>query len=76
MRLERAGLKFRVELYTDEPGVIRDFDDFGQDAVGGFAGEDHAGFGQLIFIFHVYFIAVPVALGDIGCFENAAGKGR
>ena len=42
MRFEGAGFQFRVELDADEPGVIGELDDFGQEAVRREAGEEHA----------------------------------
>src|SRR3546814_9844877 len=39
MRLERLGLQFRMVLHADEPRMVRQFDDLGQQAVGRHAGE-------------------------------------
>ena len=39
---ERLGLQLGVELHADEPGMVRQLDDLGQQAVRRHAGEDHA----------------------------------
>ena len=34
VRIERAALQFRMKLYADEPGMLRPFNDFRQQAIG------------------------------------------
>ena len=65
MGVHGTGLEFRVELAAQEPGVVPEFDDLHQLAVGGGAGNRQAGGVQFLPVGVVEFVAVPVALHDL-----------
>lgn len=66
MRLKRARLQFRVVLDADEPGMIRVFDGLGQHTIRRHAGEDQTAVFQTVLVVDIDFVAVAVALGDVG----------
>ena len=55
------GFQFRMELNANEPGMIGDFDDFRQDAVGRKTGEHEPMFLQLTAILDIHFVSMAVA---------------
>ena len=55
-----------MELNADEPGMVGALDDLGQLAVGRDAGEQQAVLFEELPIVHVHFVAVAMALGDMG----------
>jgi hypothetical protein len=66
VRLERARFQLGVELHADEPGMVGDFDDLRQHAVGRHAGETQAVLLEPVLVVDVDLVAVAVALGDLG----------
>src|SRR5271156_6885603 len=72
MRSQGFGFEFGVELAAYEPRMIRSFDYFYVDAVGGAAGDAESGARQSFFVFAIEFVAVAVAFGN---FELAVGFG-
>jgi molecular chaperone IbpA len=66
VRIERLALQLRVELHADEPRMIRPLDDLGQQPIGRHAREDQPALFQRLAIGGVHFVAVAVALADLG----------
>src|ERR1700691_2317982 len=66
VRLEGLALQLGMELNADEPGMVGEFDDLGQRAVGRHAGKPHSGLFQPGFVVDVDLVAVAVALADLG----------
>ncbi len=66
MRIEGFALQLGVELHADVPWVVFQFDDFGEFAVGGHAGEDKACGLQLVAVLDVNLVAVAVAFAYRG----------
>src|SRR5208282_2678894 len=66
VRLEGPAFQFRVELDADEPGMVGEFDDLGELAVGRHAGKPHPGLFQARLVVDVDLVAVAVALADLG----------
>src|SRR5437868_4447142 len=64
MGRERPGFELRMVLYADEPGMVRDLDDLGQDAVGRHAREPQSHLLKPVFVVDVDLIAMAVALAD------------
>src|SRR5512137_2516637 len=64
VRRERPGFQLRMVLYADEPGMVGDLDDLGQDAVGRHAGEAQAHLLQPVLVVDVDLVAVAVAFAD------------
>src|SRR5512136_3127472 len=62
MRLERLGLEFGVELASQEPGMVFDFDDLDQLVLRIPPGKEQPGPGQVAFVGRVEFIAVAMPL--------------
>src|SRR4029077_20333388 len=67
VRLERLRFELWMELHADEPGVIGKLDDFGQRAVGRYPRKAEPGLLQRILVPDVDFVAVAMALADMGC---------
>src|SRR5579862_3222523 len=66
VRLERARFQLGVKLHADEPRMLRDLDDLGQEAVGRHAGKPQAGRLQRVAIGVIDLVAVAVAFADPG----------
>ena len=66
MGLGGAGFQLGMELYTNEPGMVRDFDDFDEAFIRRLAGHPQAGGFQAFTEFVVILIAVAVPLGNLG----------
>src|SRR5690349_21075595 len=64
VRREWLGLKFRVELAPDKPGMIGHFDDFDVHTVRRATRDAEARARQNLGILGVEFVAVPMPLGD------------
>src|SRR5579863_7473583 len=64
MGLEGLRLQLRMELDANEPRMLGQLDDLGQDSIGGHAREAEAGRFQPFLVVDVDLIAVPVALAD------------
>ena len=60
------GLELRMELATDEPGMIHYFHHFREAVVRGVSHDPHAIGSQRLLIFPVEFVTVAVALRDLG----------
>ena len=63
MSLVRLRLEFRVELNTDKPRMILDFDDFDQVFFWIDSGNEHSCFGELFAVIVVEFVAMTVTFG-------------
>ena len=66
MRFERLGFEFRMELAAQEPRMVRDLADLDVHAVRGLAGDAQAALRENLLIFAVEFVAMAVALADLG----------
>src|SRR5262245_58687670 len=64
MGREGPGFQLRMVLHADEPGMPRDFDDLGQDAVRRHPGEAQSDLLQTVLVVDVDFVAMAVALAD------------
>src|SRR5258708_28325993 len=58
------GFQLRMVLHADEPGMVWDLDDLGQDAVGRHAREPQTHLLQPVLVIDVDLIAIAVALPD------------
>src|SRR6266851_10095316 len=67
MRLQWLRLEFRMELAAEEIRMVRNFHDLHIGSVRGAAGKAHARAGEYGLILAVEFIAVAMALADLGC---------
>lgn len=68
----RFAFEFGVELDSDEPGVVFEFDDFDQLLIAAGAGESHAVSFELLAVLVIEFVAMSVSFGDI---ESVVGCG-
>src|SRR5258707_3513238 len=75
MRLMRFAVKFGVKLACNKEGVIGQFDDFDELAVGGKAAENEAVFLKTFAIRVVEFVAMAVTLFDDKRAIEASGFG-
>src|SRR5882672_10894508 len=66
VRHERLRFKFRMELASEKPRMLRRLDNFHVLAVGRASGDAETGIGQRLFVFAVEFIAVAMAFADFG----------
>src|SRR5688500_2077052 len=73
MRLVRLALKFRMKLRRDEKGMRRDLDDLDQLPVGRRAAQDESGVLEIVAVFIVELVAVPVPFVN---HERAVNLGR
>ena len=71
MRREWLRLEFRMKLASEEPGMLRCFDDLHVFTIGRTAGDAETGIGQRFFVLAIEFVAVTVALGNVGCAVRA-----
>ena len=62
MRFHRPGFEFRVKLTSQKPGMITNFDDLNQLAIGRDTAETQTGLLQLFFKFIVKLITVAMPL--------------
>src|SRR5438105_7136821 len=64
MWIERLGFQLGMKLNSDEPGMRGNLHDLGKYAVRRKSGEDHSVLLQLVTVFDIDLIAVPMALRD------------
>ena len=60
-----SGFQLRMELHTYVPGVVGNFHNFHQTAVGRQSAQAQAGAGERIAVFVVEFITVAVTFADL-----------
>jgi hypothetical protein len=60
MRGERFRFEFRMELASQEPGVVRDLNDLYEILIRGHAGNNQAAFGQRLFKLPIKFVSMPM----------------
>src|SRR5258708_7312952 len=73
MRLKRFGFEFRMELASQEPGMIRYFADLHVHRIGGLSGDAQTARGQNFFVLAVELVTMPVPLANLG---HAVGFAR
>lgn len=65
MGMVGSGFQLRMELHTYVPGVVGNFHNFHQTAVGRQSAQAQAGAGERIAVFVVEFITVAVTFADL-----------
>src|SRR5215472_15228583 len=74
MRRERLRLELRMELASQEPRMVRRFDNFHINAIGSFAADFESSSRERRLVIAIEFVAMAMALGNLGGLIRARGK--
>src|SRR5664279_744366 len=75
MRFQRLRFEFRVELASQEEGMVRQFDDLDIGAVGRRSTDAQSRSGERSLVFAIEFVAMAVTLADLGLLVSLVGQG-